>query len=203
MYSIRIKPRFSSRRWKSPVTPASNKISITNLVTNGDFSDGTTGWSASGLSTISASNNILSVTTGAWNSGQAYCNSNEFVEGDVYYYKIKARVTTTSCLKIEYFISAGYDGFSQTNPVVNEWYELSYLDTILEEEGGTDGIYYCRHTYGDSVAGRVMEMQYALAINLTKDFGAGSEPTKEQMDTLLSGMTNHWFNGTIEVDPIS
>ena len=37
-----------------------------------------------------------------------------------------------------------------------------------------------------------------MQLNLTQIFGAGNEPTKEEMDKLLSVYPNSWFNGTSE-----
>lgn len=179
----------------------SSALTITNIVTNGDLSNGTTGWSASGLSSISAADNVLSITTGEWTIGQAYCNSHQFLETHKIYYKLVCRVTNALCSIIHNYTSDANGDMSVASPTENEWYEVSALDTI--DYDFNDGIFYCNHTYGTAVAGRVMQVKYALAVDLTADFGAGNEPTKEQMDTLISAMDNHWFDGTITIDPIS
>lgn len=205
MYSVRVKPMLVSKRWKAPVTPASRKISITNLVTNGDFSDGTTGWAASGVSSIAVADSILSVTCGASSSGQANSAHHLFVDGDVYYFKAFLRVTNAVASYIRFYAAGGWYTMQQVSPVENEWYELSFLHTIGVDEGTNDDIANLSHGYpsAEIANGKVLQAQYVLAVNLTSDFGSGNEPTKEQMDTLLSGMTNHWFDGTIEIDPIS
>jgi hypothetical protein len=41
-----------------------------------------------------------------------------------------------------------------------------------------------------------MEVQYVVVLNLTATFGAGNEPTVEQMDKILARFPNNWFDGT-------
>ena len=47
--------------------------------------------------------------------------------------------------------------------------------------------------------GRIKQL---LVIDLTATFGAGKEPTRDQMDKLLSVYPNSWFNGTSEIGSI-
>ena len=45
--------------------------------------------------------------------------------------------------------------------------------------------------------GDTVKFRNILAIDLTTAFGAGNEPTKEQMDAILSQFPNSYFNGTV------
>ena len=49
----------------------------------------------------------------------------------------------------------------------------------------------------DVVAGATTKYKNILVINLTTTFGAGNEPTKEQMDQIMEQFPNSWFNGTV------
>lgn len=44
-----------------------------------------------------------------------------------------------------------------------------------------------------------MSVKEPLIINLTETFGAGNEPTNEQMDKLLLRFPNSWFDGTVNL----
>lgn len=59
-----------------------------------------------------------------------------------------------------------------------------------------------RETYeifGGSTFVGYYEVKDVVGINLTKIFGAGNEPTKEQMDALLAQYPNSWFDGTVNL----
>ena len=45
-----------------------------------------------------------------------------------------------------------------------------------------------------------MQIKDVSVVNLTDTFGAGNEPTKAQMDTIMSGYPNGWFNITAKAN---
>ena len=45
--------------------------------------------------------------------------------------------------------------------------------------------------------GKITHLDNVVLIDLTAAFGAGNEPTKEQMDAMLSQFPNSYFNGTV------
>lgn len=164
----------------------------TNLITNGDFSQGTTGW-IPGSANLSVIGNTLSV---AGNGGSATASASQIpslLTGSKYYVKAKVRVTNSTCIAI--FVGTDINGNSLliANPVINQWYVVSHIFART-----TDTNIRPRHVYADTSTanGKVMEVQYVEAIDLTATFGVGKEPTVEQMDEIMSRFTNSWFDGT-------
>ena len=180
-----------------------SKLFATNLVTNGDFSNGTTGWS-SNSSTNSVSNNTLSnIANGTMAEGQAVQQfSPSLITTNNKYCKMEARVTNANCTSIIFRLGGSGSIMTINNPIQNQWYMFS--GNFINESIATGSFLRIYHTYVDaSIAnGKVMEVQYVSTIDLTAIFGAGNEPTKEQMDRLLSIYPNRWFNGTSEIGSI-
>jgi hypothetical protein len=174
--------------------------SVTNLLSNGDLRNGTTGWVLNG-STISAANSTLSITgNGSVLNPSAYQAVQAAVIGRKYYCKFRARATNSSCLSIRVH-RGGVTSILQSAPTINTWYPLSVVITATDVSTGFNMYHY----YVDiaTANGKVMEVQYALLIDLTTLFGAGSEPTAAQMDSYLGyEFTNSWFNGTTSPNPI-
>lgn len=165
-------------------------VKIENLVVNGDFRDGIDGWL--GLSaSIMASDGVLKITKispGALGSAEKTFN---WVEGDVYYINAGMRAVgsfeTSSLL-----IRAGSSKIvEQLLPVKNQWYNLSAIYTPTSAGN-------LRLTIsGESTESTAGEVKNIKAISLTKTFGAGNEPTKEEMDLLISTLGTDYFEGEI------
>jgi hypothetical protein len=174
-----------------------DKLLATNLVTNGDFSNGTTGWSANN-STISTSANTL-INTGNGSGQFPRTNGGSiFANNQTYYVRMRARVTNSNA--VEMFIGHGPSAIARiTVPIINQWYQVTGV--VSNPLNAELRIY---HSYADSATanGKVMEVQYVSVLNLTQIFGAGNEPTKEQMDAMLSYFPNSWFNGTQDLLPL-
>lgn len=164
----------------------------TNLITNGDFSNGTTGWSSSSANLATAAN-ILTATSKVVGTAVLVTPTQSVVPvGNKYYYRWRARIRTTSHYKIGLAFwngSAHQYLTSISNPTVDTWYDLSGIANFISKP-------YLMTEYNDTAVGKVMEIKYALTIDLTATFGAGNEPTAEQMDGILAKFTNSWFNGT-------
>jgi hypothetical protein len=179
---------------------------ITNIVSNGSF-DGTTDWSAS-EGTISAGFNTLSITgNGTGTQPQAIQTTGAtWTEGNKIYVKVKYRVTNSSCLgmKISLFGSTSGGGIVHTDatPTINEWYTASEVAELPAGSGYIKVIPY--HVYADAgtANGKVMQCQYAIAIDLTDIWGAGCEPSKEEIDLIVYNQSTptQWFDGSIALE---
>jgi hypothetical protein len=174
------------------------RTSLTNLVANGDASDGTTEWTGSNA-TLSASSNTLSVTgNGGSAAPRVLGYTGAATIGNKYYVKARIRVTNNSCTLIRTHLG-GVWATVVSSPTANEWYPAGvvinassvYAYTIFD------------HSYADAATanGKVMEVQYVLAIDLTAQFGAGNEPTTTKMsaDLLHYAPVTSWFDGTASV----
>lgn len=172
----------------------------TNLVTNGDFSNGTTGWSNDGAS-LSVSNNTLSASgSGASANPGTLQIIGTVVAGSKYYLRAKVRVTNTLCTSLLFRLTFGTGSTVSvgtiSSPIQSQWYAIGAIFTQTDQSGNFTMI--VRSTYADAAtaSGKVMETQYVEVFNLTAIFGAGNEPTAEQMDGIMAKFTNSWFDGT-------
>ena len=105
--------------------------SAQNLVVNGDFRNGTTGWEASN-STIAVSNSNLTITgTGASAFGSAKSTAFSGVNsGDKIYIYSRIRALNSKALYIRVrmansSLSNTYGDASVSSPVENQWYPIS------------------------------------------------------------------------------
>jgi len=173
----------------------------TNLVQNGDFSDGATGWAASNC-VLSAVENTLLVTgnassflLGVYQDTTIFAASNQKV-----YLSILCRVTNSECQKIIISIDGSVSGTDQNHelalPTINTWYRLSFVATQPADVGGNIRVKFY-HQYADAATadGKIMEVQYVSCFNLTAIFGAGHEPTVAQINAMLAQYPNSWFDG--------
>lgn len=173
-------------------------LTATQLVQNGNFVNGTTGWSAAN-GTITVVNGILLQTcNGTARFPIVFRSISPTVATHKYYAYCKARVTNADCISIELKLTTPVnEGIkTQYTPTINQWYELLNIITI-QNSYQTPQI-AIQHVYIDSptASGKVMEVQYCYAIDLTARFGAGNEPDLATCQTLFPS----YFDGTISVD---
>lgn len=104
---------------------AMNTKFFKNLVTNGDFSRGATGWGIDGISSITVANNIASFTpTVAY--GGIVSNTTPLVNGHMYYLSLLMKtVDTSACCFILQVNSTNIP--SNTNAGSNNYEKLSLL----------------------------------------------------------------------------
>ena len=164
----------------------------TNLILNGDFSNGTTYWLANGA-TIANTGGVLTITgDGTSHNPRAYFNTGSAI-GYQYYAAASMRVTAAADSLAVYMF--GPERTLVTSPVAGQWYAVSVVVTATTVGSAISW----RHNYFDSATanGKVAEIKNVLGIDLTVIFGAGNEPTKTEMDYLLSKYPNSWFNGIV------
>ena len=149
-------------------------MNATNLVTNGDFSNGATGWE------LAAGWSVDNGKTTATSANSAYLtNQNTF-----------ANLNTNK----------HYIAFAMSNYVSGS---ILLLGAHFDEQRAFDGngiksailIPKVNSLYFYPIS-LTAEIDNVLVIDLTAAFGAGNEPTAAQMDRLLTQFPNSWFDGT-------
>lgn len=179
------------------------QITLINSIANCNFED-TTSWTASNAN-IAAASNVLSATgTGAAANPVVYHDSPdiETVVGNKIYMGIKGRVTNEICTKIEMYLDGTTGGTDallkrQSSPAQNTWYYLSGVGTVGANFTGNIRMKIFNF-YASAAASnnQVMELKEAIFMDLTAIFGAGAEPTAEQVDRWLTMFSAGWFGGT-------
>jgi hypothetical protein len=165
-------------------------MTVTNLVRNGDFSNGTTGWTAWSNASIAESGGILSITgNGLGSELYAYQTTPAWISGHKYAIKIRARVTNAVCNIIRVYVNQQLVTL-QLSPTENTWYEkFVVLDSTLSTQ--TCRIY---HYYADAAtaSGKVMEVDYMMLIDRT---ALGLDLITDT--AVLDAMFPHYIDGTV------
>lgn len=141
---------------------------LNNLIMNGDGST-TTGWSAVNSTNSVSGGSLINTLTGS--SAFGYPSQViSFPANNIYYFKVRARVTNSLSTRIRVgnggFIGAYID---QNTPVQNQWYIISGARTQTTNQSGFLIIQDYANT--TDATGAVMEVDYALAFNLTASHG--------------------------------
>lgn len=183
------------------------EFEVANVIVNGDFSNGTTKWLASG-GTVSVANNTGIFTSTASNQITGVIQQGTKLlafSGKKVYVRYKIRVTNSECTEVGLFLFGSIGGGLSNptrNPVANTWYTSSAIFDVSSFAGEVN--FKLQHVYATAEASinKVMEFQYASMIDLTSTFGAGKEPTLAEMDRLMARYPNGWFDGKQPVQTI-
>jgi len=168
---------------------------ITNLIVNGNFANG--GNWAPAFGTESILNNTYTLT-GSGSNVFPYASQDmpELTVGRQYYLQVKALVTNSNCSRI-YLAVGGVSPTIVSAPTINTRYSVSLIFTASSTVSNLRLINL--YASAELATNAVMEIQYVTCIDLTADFGAGSEPTKTQMDASLARFPDSWFDGTVTI----
>ena len=157
-----------------------------NIVTNGNFANGTTGWVGYNA-TVSVANNTA-ILTGNGLAARAQINNplGIFRKGQKLYFKASVRSLDSDATLINVWSDGATTSYSLSNPVKDQWYNLSGISTSITN--GSASTFVIGVTYADasSALGKKSEIKSVMCIDLTASFGAGNEPTKEQCDILFA-----------------
>jgi hypothetical protein len=134
------------------------------LVTNGDFSDGTTGWNSLFSNSIVITG-VLSNTGDGSNVSPRIFQLDNAIINEKYYYNSKLRVTNALSTQIRIGTGNSQITISQSNPVQNIWYTLSGIGSST----ATTSLVNIVHTYANTTNanGAVMEVDYAYTFNIS------------------------------------
>ena len=173
--------------------------SINQIVKNGNFTDGTTGWT--GVKAIlSVADNTMSVTADGVERHAWLVQSSlplKGATGKKIFIKARARVTNADCMQIRMY---SYDGTTIViakdinNPVQSQYYNMYGIVTLVSDNNY--GVYFY-HQYADAATanGKVMEVQEVMAIDMTAE-GLDSL-TAEEMNARLPYWLQYGMNSTL------
>ena len=173
-------------------------LTAQNLVANGDFRNGTTGWIISS-SDATVSNNTLSCTGSGTASFPSIGKITNLIcqLGVKVLIKVKFKVTNPDCKMVDIKIIGTNGGEaliqSALTPTQNKEYVFAGITTISSIFKGNLR-FQIFHVYQDAATanGKTMEVREVAVINLTATFGAGNEPDLATCDAMFST----YFEGT-------
>lgn len=180
-------------------------VSFTNLCENADIDD-LTGFSVNSVASISAADNVLTITPTARNSETNYTVPTALQNGHRYYlaagiksnYTGNGLVVRIQALKsgstTQVIGSTGYNGASP-----NTWQRLSVVT-----DASPDYTTMRMNIFCNSTGLEVMYAKEIVILDLTAIFGAGNEPDVGTVDTILAAYTDGtaFFEGTLATDVI-
>lgn len=188
--------------------------SLTNLITNGDFTTaGTTGWSTLSTCTFANTGNKFIVTG---NGAQAISApmfalaANKFHAGDYIY--ISCKFTARTALVTNAYVSMAHTNNTQqtiqATPAIDTEYVYHGIKQISSSATtGTNYIQFCaQYANTTDSNGSVVEWDDLVIINLTQGvgtpsgtdvFGAGNEPNIAAMNVIINAFTggSYYFEG--------
>lgn len=179
-------------------------VTWNQILTNGDFSNGTSGWSGYSPNTItqiSVENNELTVTkVGGTVGGFAYVNNVTFDTTHLYY--VKAAVKALDV--VDHDTHYATFGFSKTNGTVGGntqiyIYSLEYTTRsfVSSPVNATDRL-IVRAGKGQTSPTYSVKCKNIMCIDLTLMFGEGNEPTKEECDVIFYDDYYAYDPGTVK-----
>lgn len=160
----------------------SRKILLENLIENGDFRNGTEGWNRPGIPyDLSIEDNMLKVTYKSKLNNNYVENNTINYTSDIYY-AVTKYFTKQPVESVRHYYNGSYRRPWIEYPAVDEVITLS--NRFVGNPSGFKET-QIRLINSASVAGDVIYIISTQLINLTQSFGAGNEPTKEQMDKII------------------
>lgn len=167
---------------------ARQDLKLSNKLRNGSFTEGFSRWRAGPNITDYYVDNGVLTFVGAGSLGETFDNwilyNNPryiFTEGEVVYNACWAR---SNELEVGFEIGKGY--IRSRYSLTSEFELCSYFGAITDTLSSGFAL--------GADTSKEVQVTNCIAISLTEVFGAGNEPTKEEMDTLIRQIG--WFEGT-------
>ena len=162
-------------------------VKIENLVVNGNFSSGTNGWTVlANTATISDKIIFNGVTL---NNNGVHTDVPSSINNKIY---LKFKATNEGVAFPAVFIY-NYNSFNNS---INLGWVVETASTIFNSLLGGVRIYFRQSTGTTYINATIDDV---ICIDLTDTFGAGNEPTKEEMDLLISTLGIDYFEGEIAI----
>lgn len=166
-----------------------DKVAIENFNRNGNFSDGLTNWVGNTGAVLEQTPEGLTFNTDSvtafYYSADNIINAKDFKSGDIIYSSISGIIedTVPVNITIEFVGSPGVKILDFDPRDLGTDFTHSGLYTL------DDGFYFSKIRYvyrfpSSDLSGTNI-IRNVITINLTQTFGAGNEPTKEEMDALV------------------
>ena len=161
-----------------------DKVVIKNLIKNGDFSDGLTMWTGENGTTSLEDGKLTIATNGKFPVQRIYQNwVNIPINHMGYFYYTLDEITNYSTRLMQMFNASGFYG--QTDNIIklglNSWVNVNNTSTGQLRYT----IAYTQPANNPVAGSEHFTISNAGFIDLTATFGAGNEPTREEMDRLI------------------
>lgn len=164
---------------------------IKNEIVNGAFSQGTTGWSAFAASSVNAINGGLEWSKAKHPSIIRTDLYIDIIATQKYYIKTYVKGVSEEALIDAYFRTDSTVSSNISTYTIVPTSGVNYSGILTATMTAKTGLFL-----RDLSTANTVIIDDVICINLTTTFGAGNEPTKEEMDTLIN-LLGGWFDGEI------
>jgi prepilin-type N-terminal cleavage/methylation domain-containing protein len=172
-------------------TAPSKGVCLQNLVSNGDFSQGVSGWTSTTVTGYSIMGGVATFTATA-QYGRVGTTATVAVNvGDKIYYSAMINAPYGAAV-LGVGIGTGGGNVQQFSPpaVFNSYATISAIWAATSTSAS-----FAVYDTKSSASWSAISVNHLEAINLTTIFGAGNEPTTAaQMDAIMNNYPNNWFN---------
>lgn len=161
-------------------------LPITNLLINGDFSGGSTGWTSSG------NNNVMTITDKLIYNGVASAYAGYYQD-----------ISIPTGNKIALIFNYSNDGITKPAIQLCDFGAFTNLSAMTYAVGSnviittakTNGIrLYFQQVTGVTYTNALIDN--VLVLDLTATYGVGNEPTINDVNSLMDSIPNRWFSGS-------
>ena len=166
------------------VTSRCSSVTWNQMISNGDFSNGTTGWSNVANSTLSVSNGEFTISKYQKGSAGGICKLTTvsgFDNTHLYYIKAVAKTNCDYAIFVGFSAGTSVGGNTQLS-TTSQTYET--ISAIVSPVNNSD-IFVIRMGTSASPEGSSGCCKSVMCIDLTTMFGAGNEPTKGEFEKLF------------------
>ena len=174
---------------------------MTNVVTNGDFSQGTTGWARENANTLAVVNGKIRLSDPSTYATIRILQFHTLVQGHTYYVRVDGiakQSVSMSSFEIQYYdLPLSKSVFAANLSATTTSYSSEFVVDTTVSATTRFTVIGNGMTIGSS---DYIEFDTALVLDLTTTFGSGSEPTKAQMDAIMQQFPDNWFSGTVTAD---
>ena len=180
------------------IKPKAELIDSINLINNGNFGNGTTGWYAKGGTlSINIDGNLVMTANGTRTS--PYIEkivSPSLINNSSIFIKYRFRSTGDNVTSITFYAKDTINNKDIattviSNPVKNQWYEGGVIKKATLTMGNCNFRISPKYTTTEASNDQTFEVDYFMVINLTATYGAGNEPNLMDCNAIY----NEYFEG--------
>ena len=165
-----------------------SRFLVHNILTNPDFSDGTNGWTrVAGLQWSVDGDELVVTDMGTTGPHKVYRNTGS-PSGNIKYLTVEMKSDSS-----QDGIRIGGTANIKRHSGSGQFERLSLIGS------GSESIRILDSSRNGDISASPVRLRRALVIDLTATFGAGNEPSHEDMDALLEQFPDAWFKGARNV----
>jgi hypothetical protein len=164
------------------------------LVSNGDFSDGATGWTANSANGTFAASEGVGTLTCTVGGARAGCRVSTGTYNGIALHKLYVKIEyKSSALRDIYFgdgVGTAFFNVAEarikvTPEAVNTWYIADGITTRQSVDASGNTAFKVFFSYAD--VGETLQLRNLMCIDLTAMYGEGNEPTAEEFRASFPG----------------